>query len=310
VLLTVAGCATAPTPTPEPEPPVAVVPVEKHCIKCGVLLEDWMHSYDAGACNDCRDKMFDGVFIPFSSEQTRVPYNGFHADLKPCPICGSEVIWLVTSQGPYPEYDQWETEISCGNCGLGTTWYNNQQGAIGRWNYRYGEQRGSNPGDIVDSWLVRQKTAILDWMRRVLNLPDPHQPEPPAPPTPDAQPWGVRSEASLWKPVSENDSKVATLFPSSYRRRDHQKHPSDATVDADHAFTGVYLRGPDGDTIESAPRSWSYGNSERWHARWRKPGEDYPDGVQFVLKLESGKLAVFRVNNPSKRESPKARIEE
>jgi hypothetical protein len=164
------------------------------------------------------------------------------------------------------------------------------------------------PEELLQSWWTRQKTAVLDWMRRVLNLPDPHQPEPPAPPTPDAQPWGVRSESSLWKPVSENDGKVATLFPSSYRRRDAQKHPSDATVDPDHAFTAVYLRGPDGDTIESSPRSWSYGNSERWHARWRKPGEDYPDGVEFVLKLESGKLAVFRVGNPSRRESPKAKI--
>jgi len=31
------------------------------------------------------------------------------------------------------------------------------------------------PDEIVDSWIVRQKTAVQDWVRRVLGLPDPYK---------------------------------------------------------------------------------------------------------------------------------------
>jgi len=59
-------------------------------------------------------------------------------------------------------------------------------------------------------WINRQKTAIADWVRRRLGLPDPYAPEPnePAPLDPPSPGTVSGSQRFLWKPSSEFLGKV------------------------------------------------------------------------------------------------------
>ena len=162
----------------------------------------------------------------------------------------------------------------------------------------------------LKDWLERQVTSlpawIQPWTRQRLGLPDPEPTEPEQPPEPD-QPWGHRSGSFLWKPVSENDHKLVVIYPSEYRRDGRPQHPSDNDADPAMLFVDVFLRGPDGDVIENRPNGWSYANGHRWHSRWDKRGEDYPDDVQAVMVMSNGDEISWTVDDPARRRSPRGK---
>ena len=158
------------------------------------------------------------------------------------------------------------------------------------------------PDEIIDSWLERQKSAELDWVRRQLGLPDPYQPPAPTPddPTPDV--GNVTGSGSfLWKPVSENDSKAVVILPCEYRL-DSVNDPWRTAPNA-RVIESITIEGGDRDGDTPRTSYWPEGrNGNRIHSRMSAKGEDYGKGFDVVVVVKGGERKAWRIKDGADRQ--------
>lgn len=158
------------------------------------------------------------------------------------------------------------------------------------------------PHEIVDSWIKRQQTAVMDWVRRVLGMPDPHQPPAPTPddPTPDV--GNVTGSGNfLWKPVSENDGKACVILPCEYRL-DSVNDPWRTAPNA-KVIESIRIEGGDRDGDTPRTSYWPEGrNGNRIHNRMKAKGEDFGKGFDVVVTTKDGACKAWRIKDGAKRQ--------
>jgi hypothetical protein len=156
---------------------------------------------------------------------------------------------------------------------------------------------------IFDTWLERQKSAIADWVRRRLGLPDPYAAEPgeSVPATLPEAGQVTGSLAFLWKPDSEADGKAVVILPCKYRQDSvNDPHRNDAGA---VLIDSVRIEG--GDRDGDTPRTiyWPEGrNGNRIHCRMRAKGEDFGEGFKVVVTTKDGARAEWKIRDGGRRQ--------
>lgn len=88
----------------------------------------------------------------------------------------------------------------------------------------------------------------------------------------------------LWKPVSDSTGKLAVLMPASISSQ----------------IVNVVIKSPAGALIETGAYG-GIGNGNRYHARFSKPGGQYPDGTIAVANLKGGCAISYPISDTSRR---------
>lgn len=95
---------------------------------------------------------------------------------------------------------------------------------------------------------------------------------------------GGGSVGFLFKPLSDNSSKLVVLLPSKLAGM----------------VAGVKIYDPAGNLLENG-RHTGNGNGGRDHYRFKKSGGDYPDGLLVEATLTTGDKVIYRIGETSKR---------
>jgi len=122
---------------------------------------------------------------------------------------------------------------------------------------------------IIKKWLKK----IRDWFRGNNPTPQP-TPGPDPVPVPVTPPAGPVSNKFLWKPGSENDSKLVVLLPNRYRGKVNACHVAESG----------------GALIEQGRFAGDTANGMRPHYRFARPGGHYGQNIQVIAVTTEGNI--------------------
>jgi len=159
---------------------------------------------------------------------------------------------------------------------------------------------------LIDDWINRQKTAVADWVRRRLGLPDPYAPEPNEPGglvTPPV-PGGITGSTTFtWKVESESDGNVCVITPCKYRWRgtDSEKGKQGAVI-----VNKLFVRGGDKDghvfkSYQPRKDGQTGVNGNRIHHRGKAPGKAFGKDFDVVAQLAEGGEEMWDIRDGAKR---------
>ncbi len=89
----------------------------------------------------------------------------------------------------------------------------------------------------------------------------------------------------LWKPESDKDKKLAVLLPSALEGKVKE----------------VTVVSPDGSRALAKGTYSGVGNGDREHYRFSKPGGEFPDGSQLLIKMLDGTSRHVTIKETSQR---------
>jgi hypothetical protein len=91
-------------------------------------------------------------------------------------------------------------------------------------------------------------------------------------------------EGFLFKPVSDTTGNLVILLPHALKEQ----------------VESVILKNSAGEVLDQG-NDGGYGNGDRQHFRFSKPGSEYPEQLTVEVKLEGGQKKVYLIEDPSLR---------